>query len=143
MPANFFSLPGELRNKVYHYLLVRGEPIDPWYGDHELALNLLCVNKTIQHEANSLLYAQNYFDFTASNSERIARFLNRIGRNNASYIQYICIDFPNIRDLEDDINFEDDSASILAKIQSDCTNLMTLITSPESTYAMEGKLDAL
>jgi len=77
-------------------------------------------------------------------SEHVASFLDQIGRHNASHIRLICIDFPDFRDLsQPNIALGDDSVRILAKIQSDCTNLSTLTTSLASTNAMEVKLDAL
>jgi hypothetical protein len=91
-----------------------------------------------------VLYGQNCFNFTAPNSELIVRFLNSIGRNKANHIRCVRIDFPNIiRDVEDDVSLEDDSVRILARIQSECTNLRTLITSLYSTSAMMLHLDAL
>jgi hypothetical protein len=117
MPANFLSHSGELCNKMYNHHLVLEEPIDPWYGNYGLVLNvnLVCANKMIHREASSLLYAQNRFIFTGCDSELIARFLNKIGRNNANHIQYICIDFPNVRDLEGAVILGDDSVGILER----------------------------
>jgi hypothetical protein len=150
MSANFLSLPSELRNKIYEQLLVLQEPIAcsthpwRWYSPRALHPELLLANKTIHREASSLLYAQNRFNFTICTSEHVASFLDQIGRNNASHIRHIRIDFPVFRYLDQhDVALEDDSVRILAKIQSDCTNLSTLITSLGSTNVMELKLDAL
>jgi hypothetical protein len=99
------------------------------------------MNKMVHREASSLLYAQNRFDFSMCTSAGIVSFLDQIGRNNAGYIRHICIDFPVICDFGDTL--KDDSARILAKIQSDCTNLSTLTTSLSSTSTMVLKLDAL
>lgn len=64
-----------------------------------------------------MLYAQNRFDFTMCTSEDITSFLEQIGRNNASYILYICVDFPQFHYLDlHDLTLEDDSVCILAKI---------------------------
>ena len=151
MPANFLSLPSELRNEIYEQLLVLQEPIPcpthPWYGQFPLRAltpELLLANKTVHREASSLLYAQNRFNFTMCTSEHVASFLDQIGRNNANYIRHIYINFPGIRDLgRHDVTLEDDSVRILAKVQSDCTNLSTLTTSLDSTNAMALRLDAL
>ncbi|XTI92297.1 hypothetical protein V2W45_1496829 [Cenococcum geophilum] len=113
MSANFLSLPSELRNNIYEQLLVLQEL-------------LLRANKTVHLEASSMLYAQNRFDFTMCTSEDVTSFLEQIGRNNASYILYICVDFPQFHYLD-----------------SDYTELGALTTSLHSTNAMEVKLDAL
>jgi hypothetical protein len=147
MPTNFLSLPSELRNKIYEQLVVDHEPIDPRFGhnlQYKLTPGLLRANKIIHREASSLLYAQNRFDFTVSISEDVASFLEQIGRNNATYIQHIYIRFPQFFYLDlHDVTLEDDSLRILAKIQSDCTNLSTLTTSLGSTNSIELRLDEL
>ncbi|KXG49878.1 uncharacterized protein PGRI_058460 [Penicillium griseofulvum] len=57
MPASFFSLPAELRNEIYMYLLVRRRPIiDLWYGYRGLTPSLLSTNTKILQEARTLLY---------------------------------------------------------------------------------------
>jgi hypothetical protein len=147
MSPNFFSFPSELRNRVYELLLIHQEPVDPWFPYHllqELTPGLFRVNKTVHHETSSLFYAQNCFDLTTRTPEDVASFLGRIGRKNADYIRHIYVDFPNFFCLNlDDVALDEDSVRILAKIQSDCTNLSTLTTSLYSTNAMELRLDAL
>jgi hypothetical protein len=151
MSANFLSLPSELRNKIYEQLLVLQEPVacptQPWLRQSQLRAltpGLLRANKTVHLEASSMLHAQNRFDFAMCTSEDVISFLKQIGRNNASYILYICVDFPKFHYLNlHDVTLEDDSVCILAKIQGDCTKLGTLTTSLHSTNAMEVKLDAL
>jgi hypothetical protein len=141
--TNFLSLPGELRNKIYAQVLVLEESIDPWSWSQKLALNptLLCANKAISLEASSLLYAQNGFDFTKYEFERVAEFLDKIGRHNTKHIRRVYIDFPHIED-DATLDLEDHSNRVLAKIRSECVNLSTVITSLGSTNAMELKLDA-
>ena len=147
MPPNFFSLPSELRNRIYELRLVHQEPIDPWANYNrrqKLTPALLRANKTVHREAGSLFYAQNRFDFTMGTPEDVASFLGQIGRNNADYIRHISIDFPKFLYLDPgDVTLEDDSVGILANIQSGCANLSTLTTSLYSTNAMELRLDAL
>jgi hypothetical protein len=140
MPASFLSLPAELRNEIYKYLLVRREPIDPWSGDHELELNLLSTNKAILHEAGSLFYGRNCFDLTWEC--RIPEFLVTIGFINSSHLQCILIDFPELRDLEDEVSLKEASLHILENIQSRCTNLKKLIIAADSTNAIEYQLDS-
>ncbi|KAH8698224.1 hypothetical protein GQ44DRAFT_779141 [Phaeosphaeriaceae sp. PMI808] len=147
MPTNFFSLPSELRNTVYEFLLLQKEPIDPW-GNHnrpqELTLGLFRASKTVYRESSSLFYAQNRFDFTRCFFENIASFLEQIGHENAQHIRHIYLDFPNFLCLDpDEVTLEGNDVRILAKIQNDCTNLSTLTTSLYSTNAMELRLNAL
>ena len=145
--SNFFSLPRELRNQIYELVLLHQEVINPWdcYDlRHKLTLELLNVNKTIHREASWLCYARNRFDFSMGSPEDVASFLGQIGRNNSDCIRHICVGFPKFSYLDSgDITLEDDSFAILANIQSCCTSVSALTTSPDSTNAMELRLDAL
>lgn len=96
MPTSFLSLPAELRNEIYMYLLVCREPIDPWNGYNGLVPNILSTNTKIIHEVRSLLYGENYFDFSGRRSLLISQFLDNIGFVNAFHILCIRIDFPRI-----------------------------------------------
>jgi hypothetical protein len=122
-------------------------PTRPWLRQSQLRTltsGLLRANKIVHLEASSMLHAKNRFDFTMCTSEDITSFLEQIGRNNASYISYIRIDFPDFHYLDlHDVTLEDDSIHILTKIQSDCTKLGTLRTSLHITNVMEVRLDAL
>jgi hypothetical protein len=145
--TNFLSLPSELRNRIYGLALLHHEPLNPWIDYNrrrELTPTLLRANSAVYREASSLFYAQNRFDFTMSTSEDIASFLKQIGSNNAAYIRHICVDFPRFRCLDlGKVALEEDSFAILANIHSDCTNLITLTTSLNSTNAMELELNGL
>ncbi|KAJ5948688.1 hypothetical protein N7454_001995 [Penicillium verhagenii] len=142
MSASFLSLPSELRNEIYKYLLVCREPIDPWSRENRLASNLLFTNKTVLHEASSLLYGNNCFDLTAWNSKLITEFFDAIGSVNASYLRFIRIDFPRLHNIEDEVRLEKGSLSTLEKIQSCCTNLKSLTTTLSTTYSIERQLDS-
>jgi len=147
MSANLLSLPGELRNAIFQQLLMDQEPINPRNRPclpQALTPELLRVNKAIHHEASSLLYTQNCFDFTTCDSEDLISFLSQIGRNNASRIRHFYIDFPDIPNLgTDNVTLGEDCVRVLAGIQSECTNLSTIRTSLRSTNATALKLDAL
>ncbi len=123
------------------------EPINPRNRPclpQALTPELLRVNKAIHHEASSLLYSQNRFDFTSCDSERLISFINQIGRVNASRIQHVYIEFPDVRILgTDKVTFGINCVRTLARIQSDCTNLSTITTSRGSTNAVALELDAL
>jgi hypothetical protein len=137
LSVNFFSLPSELRNKIYEQLLVPQEPVACWikpcvlFQKEGLTPALLRVNKAVHSEASSILYAQNRFDFTFCNHETVTSFLERIGRNNASCVLNVRIDFPKLHFLDfSDQHFtlDDGSVRILTKIQSVCTKLSTVTT---------------
>jgi hypothetical protein len=147
MSANFLKLPSELRNRIYRLCLLLQEPIDPWINysrQRNLVPELLRTNRTVYREANSLLYAQNRFDFTNGTAEQIALFLKTIGRSNANYIQHICIDFPNFHHPElGNVTLSDGSIRIFASIQSSCANLSMLTAFAYSTLTMEDRLKEL
>lgn len=130
MPASFFSLPSELRNEIYKHVLVCREPISPWSRENQPTPNLLSTNKTILRETSPLLYGKNCFDLTTWNSEMIPQFYDAIGFVNASHIQGIRINFPEFRELKDQVSLQEDSLHTLEKIQSYCTNLKSLTTNP-------------
>lgn len=110
-------------------------------GNQGLDLSLLRVNKSIHSEASFVLYSQNRFDLAYCDSEF---FLEQIGRENASCIKYLCIEFPQFNSLNlHDITLEDNSSRVLAKIQSHCTRLATLGTSFNSSNNAELELDGL
>lgn len=147
MSVNFFSLPRELRDRIYELVLLHQELIDPWVDydrRQKLTPKFLHVNRTIHREASSLFYAQNRFNFSMGTPEDVASFLGQIGRNNADYIRHICVGFPEFLCLDPgDVTLEDNSVGILANIRSGCANLSTLTTPLYSTNAMELRLDAL
>jgi hypothetical protein len=141
-PASFLGLPSELRNKIYELVVLHQEPINPWAEN--LTPGLLRANKAIHSEASSLFYSRNVFDFADATPEDILLFLERVGSQNAGYIQHIRIAFPTFLSLNsDDVALEEGSVSILTNIQGRCTNLNTLTTSLESTNAVELRLDNL
>ncbi|KFZ17306.1 hypothetical protein V501_01798 [Pseudogymnoascus sp. VKM F-4519 (FW-2642)] len=145
MLANFLELPSELRNQIYELCLLHKEPLALWTGfnqRHELSTSLLRTNKTLHHEASSILYAYNRFDFTIATPERIALFLQTIGRVNAGYIQHVSVDFPIFYHGElSGVTLLDDSISIFASIQGSCVNLSTLTAFMGSALTMEFELD--
>lgn len=146
MSTSFFTLPRELRDKVYELCLLREEPIDPWDDTDflgELSPGLLITNKAINREAGRVLY-WNRFEFTLGNPADISAFLERIGRNNAAYIRHVIIEFPYCQNLTPgSVSITENDSLILASIQGSCTSLRTLTTSWRSVYNIELKLDVL
>jgi hypothetical protein len=119
MPFNFFSLPSEIRIKIYEELLVAAEIItvvfryadtvayDPFpiYGKGSRpSPNIILANKATHQEASPVLYSRNQFRLglnTAENARNhtvehtyIAGFVDYIGPSNASLVRHIHIIFP-------------------------------------------------
>ncbi|KAJ5907808.1 hypothetical protein N7495_000490 [Penicillium taxi] len=126
MPASLLALPVELRKEIYRYLFVRKEPIDPWNGGHKLDVKLFCTNTVILLEASSLPYGHNCFDLMWEPG-LIPEFIDTVGFINASHLHCVRIDFPKLRDLEDEVSLEDVSLNMLGKIKSYYTSLRKLI----------------
>jgi hypothetical protein len=146
-PTNFLSLPRELRNQIYAYVLVDQDYIalETWYYPRPpLFPRLLRTNKTIHGEATELLYTHNRFSFTMCHPELLPSFLDRIGPDNSKHIRHIRIDFPWLCDLYlGEVTLSDESIRTLEKLKSCCANLRTLTTSRSSTNIMELRLDTL
>lgn len=144
--TNFLSLPRELRNLIYAYVLVDKEYIDlgTWIH-HSLSSQLLRTNRTIHDEAAEVLYAHNRFNFTMRYpDDLLPSFLDQIGPDNSKHIRHIRIDFPTFQYLDPgDVNLTDQSVRILEKLKDCCGNLRTLTTSRSSTDNMERRLDNL
>ncbi|KAL5344435.1 hypothetical protein ACLOAV_010695 [Pseudogymnoascus australis] len=145
--TNFLDLPGELRNRIYELCLLHKEPLALWTGFNqrrELSPGLLRANKAVHHEAVSLFYARNRFDFTIATPKRIALFLQTIGRKNAGHIQHLYVDFPKFSYQEPgDATLSDDSTSIFSSIQGSCANLSTLTAFVDSVLYIEFALYGL
>jgi hypothetical protein len=170
MPINFFSLPGETRNKIYEELLVLSEPIIleiasdhshdlykvlPAGNSHtpgRFCLALLLANKRVHSEASQLLYSRNRFRLQDPVSmagykiqvEILTSFLDHIGRQNASFLRHICIAFPAFDGhFFESVTLEEDSIRTLELIRDNCTNIATLETSLQTTTRVELALDVL
>lgn len=144
--TNFLSLPRELRNLIYAYVLVNEEYIDigTWIH-HPLSSQLLRTNKMIHDEATEMLYTHNRFNFTVCYpDDLLLSFLDQIGSDNSKHIRHIRIDFPTFQYLDPgDVTLTDLSVCILEKLKDCCGNLRTLTTSRRSTSNMERRLDNL
>lgn len=126
---SFLDLPGEIRNLIYRYALVLEGPITTNFRPSELALNLLRANKQIHDEARSILHSQNTFNFFHLLTYLPLSFLQRIGPENAKWIESLEINFP---EMCRSCGLELDSVPtcILEKLQSDCPNLKRLTLGP-------------
>ena len=95
-----FHLPGEIRNRIYHYCFTAPDPIvDPAKSDcrtphsqvHIPAITLLRTCRFIYHEADRRpLLARNTFRFTSVN--RVSSFLNHLRADHAAMVRDIEID---------------------------------------------------
>lgn len=151
MSTSFLSLPSEIRNDIYERLLVLEDPIScldtSWnrllrYG--AISTGILLANKAISREASSILYAQTHFDLSGGNMSQIISFINDIGRENASFMRHIIIDFPEFSALEmHRVALRDDAAGILDIFRERCRNLRTITTSAHSTSDIELDLGSL
>ena len=93
----FFDLPGELRNKIYGYVLVRGDPFVVCYGHESVYHRLLdfgwlrpiprnvrqltCMswsNRELHKEARSYFFANNSFQVVGDAASRLNSFLGDI-----------------------------------------------------------------
>ncbi|KAG2418920.1 hypothetical protein HFD88_002023 [Aspergillus terreus] len=132
IPANFFTLPCELRNQIYHLLLTSAKPVNPWFmRGHNLEINLIRTNKAIQREAAWVLYGGNIFDFRPGFRllyEGVG-FIDRIGSHNARYIRHIQIDIFPLLYYPSDPRMANAISHDFSKIQSHCSNLKTLVVS--------------
>lgn len=149
MSASLLSLPRELRDQIYAYVLVNQDEIEPermWFPG-PLSAQFLRTNKMIHREATLVLYAHNRFNFAFCDPDFIPFFLDKIGRDNAKHIRQISIYFPEFHYLDsldpDEITLNDESFRILEKIQSYCANLSTLTMSLFSINDMVVRLDKL
>lgn len=163
MPTAFLSLPPEIRNQIYKYLLVCTEPIDPWAWfldkdkknipktgiPDDLSGNILFTNTTISREARYFLYAHNHFAlhwFFAWDEAGTwhKEFLSVIGKENAALIEHVHFDILNFTEFD----WKDDSSSscpiqraeLLESIRERCTNLKTLTASARTIDIFRGTM---
>ena len=117
MPMNFFNFPAEIRLQIYEELFVRPEPLifitsnltstlpvitEQYYG---LCPELLRTSKSVHREAGPVLYSGNGFEFIgleatlrlSNKSAALASFFSQIGRQNASFLRHMRIDFAIFR----------------------------------------------
>lgn len=152
MPVDFFSLPSEVRNKIYKELLVHSNTIilnRTWYSDSivysseslHLCLAILLLNKKVHHEASSILYPRNYFEI--QNSELLSSFLDQIGSQNAGTLRRLVIAFPAFHNdgYAIGITLQEDGTRTLDLIRDKCQNIVTLETTLHTSNAMEIRLD--
>jgi hypothetical protein len=130
--ATFLRLPVELRIMIYSYLLILKDPIDPMsdripHQRSTLHAQILSTNSQIYHESRPVLYSQNCFVFMIWSIVWIDAFFDRIGRENASYIRSVLVDFREVCRFGSKVTLEQPSAAGLDRIQRDCTSLKTIV----------------
>lgn len=127
--ANFQSLPGELRNQIYEHLLVSKEAIKPLASPQQHSINsgILYVNKKIHHEACSMLYSRNLFNFTPQqNEDQISRFIIKIGHTNAASIESIRLSLPTFTVDKSNLFMSIIWQAMIGIIASHCNNLKVI-----------------
>ncbi|KAI0547175.1 hypothetical protein F4679DRAFT_555080 [Xylaria curta] len=145
-PVGFLHLPSELRNEIYHLILLHQDPIDPWLRgrfrrEQELTPGLLCASNVIHREASSLFYSTNCFDLSDATYKQIVELFGQIGQVNAGYIRHVRIAFPEFPQLSaGHPTLGQESVRLLALLQERCPNLTTLNTSLDSTSHMEVRM---
>ncbi|KAL4886850.1 hypothetical protein BJY04DRAFT_176702 [Aspergillus karnatakaensis] len=134
-PPTFLTLPSELRNKIYTTLLVRNEPLKIWHHEANIDPTILRVNKQIHQEASFQLYSRNTFDF-AGGFYLLTHFADGMGKENASLIGHIRLEFPTLDRVSPRSNIfkiSDFSARVLGRIQSHFVNVKNL-TVPANSF---------
>ena len=141
----FFSLPREIRNKIYKRVLIVAHPVflfqDAGSRVETFAperpfrwLSLLYTNRQMHSEAIKVLYGMNNFgllDTTPQQLGLLQTFLNYIGSVNAGLLSHLCINFPVAESIEGQpgkVKLRDDSLQSLKLLREKCTNLTTLET---------------
>lgn len=105
MAPTLLSLPVEIRLVIYEHLLVAPWPleVDEWVSpDFQNRLwglidpTILRTNRQIFHESINILYSKNEFTvMLARFPEKVGKFLEKIGSNNAARVRKICIYYPS------------------------------------------------
>lgn len=104
MAPTLLSLPVEIRLMIYEYLLVAPWPleVDEWvssdFQNRTWGLvdpAILRTNRQIFHESINILYSKNEFRvMLARFSEKVGKFLEKIGSNNAAQVRKMGIYYP-------------------------------------------------
>ena len=143
----FFSLPTEIRLKIYKELLVSPRPIvfvpaydlqlPPLVQSDPVCLcpALLRVNKKVYMEAIPFLYSHNHFRFPNifvpprpfTDAATIAPIIRQIG-SQASLIRNLCISFPKFQSdgQDSEISIWQPDIINLELIRDACTGITTL-----------------
>lgn len=75
----FFRLPGELRNKIYRYVILQNTPILVNSAGYQRS-GLMSVSKQARSETVSIFYSENRFrsDVSEYNSDNLLQFVRRL-----------------------------------------------------------------
>ena len=142
---SFFSLPREIRDRIYKTVLIVAHPIflfqdagprvETFAPERPFRwLSLLYTNRQMHSEAVPVLYGMNSFslvDTTPQQVDLLKNFLTCIGSVNAGLLSSLCVNFPAAESMEGqpgNVKLRDDSLHSLKLLQERCTNLTTLET---------------
>lgn len=103
VPFDFASLPPEIRNKVYRYILVQEtQPVSPvrtWSSPALEGLAILSTNRLIYSEAMPILLSENTFKMTGSRREHT--WLRRMRPEGRSEVRSMSLNVPPAASLHD------------------------------------------
>jgi hypothetical protein len=166
MQTNFLDVPGEIRNKIYGYVMYYPgaihlnfkEFVIPCYPDPKprilydwwlmrryyklrtLDLNLLFVSKVISKDEKSFFFSQNVFSFSWCDGPSTSRIFERIGLDNVSEIEQVLLQFPWTQGEPLPFGDVDSALETLKQVQRYCKSLKTLTTAPYIDQALDYRL---
>lgn len=118
--------------QTIHIFQDRGSRVKTFATSRRRQLELLYTNKRLYHEASSVWYGSNYFNFVDTlNSQFVLlkSFLSIIGSANARSLSRICINFPTTEAVEGHpgrVVIKKDDLLSLKIMQEQCPNLTRL-----------------
>ena len=143
--SQFLNLPIEIRNNIYHRLLsVQNElrmfqdprcSLEVFSPERPPAWNaLVYTNRQISSEARAVLYRMNRFSLPDTPFARryrgsiVQSFLGSIGPTNATFLSYVCLDFPELQMLggSEEIKLSEYAIQDFHRLQIECTRLRVL-----------------
>ncbi|CAJ2499663.1 Uu.00g025160.m01.CDS01 [Anthostomella pinea] len=141
--VGFLSLPIELRNEIYRYVLVVAQPLYLFREAGSCVESftpgrparwpaLLSTNRLIHSEASAALYRMNKFNLvgiTRGQGGLVRSFLDCIGAANAAAVSHLCINFPAVNGAaggQGKAILREDGLNDLRDLGEDCISLATL-----------------
>ncbi len=139
----FFSLPREIRNKIYNIVLIVAHPVylfrdagsrvETFAPDRPFRwLSLLYTNRQTHSEAIPVLYGMNNFSLVDTTPQQLGlleSFVDCIGSVNAGLLSHLCINFPVAESIDGQpgkVKLRDDSLQSLKLLREKFTKLTTL-----------------
>lgn len=142
--TNLFSLPVDIRHRIYQQVVAVPHPLYIFQDSpgHKLGLfapdrpcrwlALLYATRCFRTEASPLVYSSNHFAFMDTNrhqADLLQAFLDGIGRANASHLCHVTINFPVTETHGDQLlqyRIQQDDLRSLQLLQDRCKRLQIL-----------------